>query len=491
MKTHKGSILVFALIVLSFILIAAFAVASVTLIEKRSSNVSVNSTTAFQQADKGMEEFLQQIYKDLKQSDTLEDVGEQLNDLYGSTAYACIRSNDEDLPANMGNTETEFIISAYKEKPVTAGDSGWDIDQNDDRNELIPITDCDTTTLAEVARFKVAGNHNTAVRAVFVKLRDSLTRGLVTHWAFEDRANNARLATDDDDKNAYVAMDTSKNKHILTLCDIRSDKEIDVLVDVENDTSLTLEKFAGDLCDYQNASGMIPLKRGDCDNDCDPSGVWEDGIVEEIPTGGVGNDASEAIYFDGTGVLASNIISATSCDHTTDLNCTKDTEDKMVNMTDGIAISLWVKADSADGVLISRLDDGDDGFEVRLEGDKVCLQIQGTDGCTNDTITDDDKWHHVVARWDKDAGPLEMIVDGEKKNLGASITGELQISASQPVTLGASDNDDNGTIEKPFTGSIDDVRIWNRALADSEVCRLCEVETTEDHDCGTTLCKNP
>lgn len=59
----KGSVLVFSLIVLSFMLISALSVATVSVTEKRASFSTERSNRSFQVADSGVEIILQKIYK--------------------------------------------------------------------------------------------------------------------------------------------------------------------------------------------------------------------------------------------------------------------------------------------------------------------------------------------------------------------------------------------------------------------------------------------
>lgn len=490
MKNHKGSILVFALIVMSFILIAAFSVASVTLVERRSANVSVNSSTAFQNADKGMEEFLQKIYKEMNQNDTLGDLGDELASLYGDSTYKCDESDPTPMPARIGDETTEFIISAYKEStPDPSDPAGWQ------SASLEPIESCDAA-LADVARFKVAGNYNNAARAVFVKLRDSLTRGLVAHWGFEDRAQNSRITADDDEKVSFVAQDTSKQGHILTLCKINSDPSdlpFDVTIDAESGDTLEFDEFAGcSAVDDDGTDSMMPQKNGSC-SECDANGAWTDGIVEEVLTtaGVFGNDAKEALLFDGADYLMTHVTSG--CDYDTTLNCTKNSDDKLEDISDGIAISLWVKTSATDAVLVSRYNDSDEGYELTIESRQICFHLNNQKACHNENI-DDDEWHHVVAHWyDQGAGAsdINIFVDGVKRVGGTSgaLSGDIDVPTNHELIIGGSDHDDDGTIDVSsfFIGTIDDVRIWNRALSNGEVWRLCtEAETGDgvNHDGG-------
>ncbi len=466
-KKQKGSILVFALIVLSFILIAAFSVAGVTLIERRSADISVNSTTAFQNADKGMEEFLQQLYKDLDQSDDLDAMASALTSIYNPEQYPCVNSNNPNVAATIGNTDTRFIISAYKEGAPGDTGSGW--------TTTIPITQCNEK-LANVSRFKVAGNYNNAVRAVFVKLRDSLTRGLLAHWSFEDRAQVARLASEPDDKISLIAQDSSKNDQVLTLCQLKSASS-----DIKDEAGETIGKiksFTG--CADDNAIFMIPQKKGSDDGE-NPDGAWVEGIVsaEVDPSAPLGSDAKEALYFDGNDYLAMWVNG--SCEDE-EFNCVdKNKKEDKLNPTDGIAISLWIKQNvvKSSGSLISRVSNNK-GYEIYLNAGKVCFHVQDKTICSDTAINDTD-WHHVVGRWTKsDTGNLEIIVDKNIKK-GNPLSTNISDVSAELLYIGAAKGPTSY-----FKGAIDDVRIWDRAITDEEINRLCVSawnNSSKDGDC--------
>ena len=65
LKLNQGSVLVFSLIVLSILLSAAVAVATVSVANRRSTFSTAKSSQSFQVADSGAELVLQQIYKTL------------------------------------------------------------------------------------------------------------------------------------------------------------------------------------------------------------------------------------------------------------------------------------------------------------------------------------------------------------------------------------------------------------------------------------------
>lgn len=78
----------------------------------------------------------------------------------------------------------------------------------------------------------------------------------------------------------------------------------------------------------------------------------------------------------------------------------------------------------------------------------------------------EDAWHHVVLRWD--GTTLTMTVDANFPG-SVSETASLQFDGG-PLYIGA--DRDTGTPAFWWDGSIDDLRIYNRALSDSEITQL-------------------
>lgn len=61
----KGSVLVFSLIILSFMLISALSIATVSVVERQSASTTERSSRSFQVADSGAEQILRAIYKNI------------------------------------------------------------------------------------------------------------------------------------------------------------------------------------------------------------------------------------------------------------------------------------------------------------------------------------------------------------------------------------------------------------------------------------------
>lgn len=75
-------------------------------------------------------------------------------------------------------------------------------------------------------------------------------------------------------------------------------------------------------------------------------------------------------------------------------------------------------------------------------------------------------WHHVVGTYGTD-GVMNLYVDGD---LGAAAQGKAaKIPATENFFLGTSKGDVKWTQGKTFSGQIDEVRVWDRALTPAEI----------------------
>jgi hypothetical protein len=169
---------------------------------------------------------------------------------------------------------------------------------------------------------------------------------------------------------------------------------------------------------------------------------------------------------------------------------TFDGTDDLVRITsfdvvggDGITIACWFITSNLDTPgndprMVSKAIGGnneDHWFMLsssRVGGDKVLRFRLKTDGVTGelkagtDGIIDLDVWMHATATWD--GSTMRLYKNGVEAGslakggvLDVDPTVEMAIG-SQPATTDA----------RPFDGTIDDVAIWNRALAPDEISEL-------------------
>lgn len=138
-KLSRGSILVFTLLIMFILLISALGIASVTVIERKTSGTTGKSIQSFQVADSGAEIVLQKIYKD-----NLRTVGE-LAGVLGNC-----NDNDETLAVISGS------IATGKDFKITFEDNSG----ND-------ITSC-TDSATQISRIKSVGSYAQTSRAIEV-----------------------------------------------------------------------------------------------------------------------------------------------------------------------------------------------------------------------------------------------------------------------------------------------------------------------------------
>jgi hypothetical protein len=93
----------------------------------------------------------------------------------------------------------------------------------------------------------------------------------------------------------------------------------------------------------------------------------------------------------------------------------------------------------------------------------------------NDIISDEiipsDSWSLLVFSWDGTTGPdgMKLYINETLDNTGQSTCSSI-FNIDYPAFIGAYSN--QGSALNYFDGAIDDVRIYNRALSDTEVEQL-------------------
>jgi hypothetical protein len=145
---------------------------------------------------------------------------------------------------------------------------------------------------------------------------------------------------------------------------------------------------------------------------------------------------------------------------------------------DAFSISIWFKADNANGILISKMNLITGGYLLSpLSGGDFEFRLVG--GVSNQVrvITTaggflDGAWHHMVATWDgtttQDASNAFIYIDGVNQTLSTTddnLTLTLVNVAS--FNIGSRNNGDF-----PWEGSIDDAAVYNKALTSGEVATI-------------------
>ncbi len=184
-------------------------------------------------------------------------------------------------------------------------------------------------------------------------------------------------------------------------------------------------------------------------------------------TAGIDGDADTAAYF-------SNSSAGIEFGNQSQIN----------NLGNLFSIAFWTKIESGNGGLVFDHDvigtyDNDWWGGTIGEGDDVgklavSMGNKTYSAFVSDMAIDDDQWHHVVFMRDQSAASAWWYIDGE---LDATRTGQSnEMLASTNFNLGAYDSP-SGWVNS-MVGSLDDFRLYNRALSESEIETLATPEPT-------------
>jgi hypothetical protein len=196
----------------------------------------------------------------------------------------------------------------------------------------------------------------------------------------------------------------------------------------------------------------------------DESGRGHDGIVEEarFTTDRFGHDSS-ALFFNGSNAFV-------MVPHADDLNFGTSTD---------FTLAAWVRFDTYEpeyAGIISKMIPGSAqpfrGWQLGIGGgSQAVAQVESSIGWNGDvtgsTSLDDGRWH-----------VMSLVVQRASQKMTLSVDGVVEATLPAPMLSGSLDNTTQLFIGKDrnstrfFKGSIDDVRIYNYALSDTEVQSL-------------------
>ncbi len=145
------------------------------------------------------------------------------------------------------------------------------------------------------------------------------------------------------------------------------------------------------------------------------------------------------------------------------------------DITDFITFTYWIKVVEFDKSWNTVLSRGDDSWRSSRAGENNFMEaaVSGTAGNWTYGVTpvDDGQWHHVG--WVYDGTMNYLYVDGEVDATEEN-SGQITVS-SYPLYIG----DNSSATGRFWTGLIDDVLIFNRALSQEEVQRIMQSSLSE------------
>jgi len=184
----------------------------------------------------------------------------------------------------------------------------------------------------------------------------------------------------------------------------------------------------------------------------DSSGQGNNGTIYngEIWTTNRQGEANSAISFDGNGNYV-KIENSNASGHSLDLR-------------ENFTISSWIYANSLStfSTIVGKRNSSGYQYQLRLNLGYISL-LTSSGSITSDLLVDTGKWHYVSVVRDTTSGMTTLYLDGRSYstvNLGIAYQGS-------DVTVGK-----NADGTHVFNGSIDEVRIYNRALSADEIKQL-------------------
>jgi len=142
-------------------------------------------------------------------------------------------------------------------------------------------------------------------------------------------------------------------------------------------------------------------------------------------------------------------------------------------VTNDVSVSFWIKSSTTAVYWIFAKAYASPYWGLRTDssGKIVAVFYTGSGGEVNATSTttiSDGSWHHVAAVWDRDAN-VKLYVDGKLEGINSILSAkDTDMSNTNPITLGAN-CDQYYTCGNYFTGQLDEVKVFHKALTDAQV----------------------
>jgi len=152
--------------------------------------------------------------------------------------------------------------------------------------------------------------------------------------------------------------------------------------------------------------------------------------------------------------------------------------------TESLSISLWLRTITSEVDRKALGSNWGAGYAVHMGVDSGYARTDLATGSGHMTtlsspdLVNDGLWHHVAMVRDSVEDTATLYVDGSE--VDAATDDSLSLNSSSSYGIGAM-MENGSTPNKLFPGDIDDVRIYNRALAASEVVQLYSQEKQLDY----------
>jgi hypothetical protein len=140
-------------------------------------------------------------------------------------------------------------------------------------------------------------------------------------------------------------------------------------------------------------------------------------------------------------------------------------------LTKALSVSAWIFGNSWGSgsyanVILRKGTTNPNNWQLAIENGRVALGLDGSNGSNvhGNTLLQTGQWYHVVGTWD--GSNIRIYVDGVLDNSPTSRAAPINTDTRSVYLGGSTGNAD------VFSGTIDDVRLFNHALDVDEVNAL-------------------
>jgi len=139
-------------------------------------------------------------------------------------------------------------------------------------------------------------------------------------------------------------------------------------------------------------------------------------------------------------------------------------------------VAAWIKSSyTGTGVMsvVSRTGNADAAHSLFVDGSGFAGMSVRSDNGDSATASDtvnirDGKWHQIVGMLDRKAWVLKLFVDGKERNNVSAMSLSGVNDAGSPLEIGRT-NVAGGTGQNYFSGLVDEIAIYNRAMTNEEI----------------------
>lgn len=206
-----------------------------------------------------------------------------------------------------------------------------------------------------------------------------------------------------------------------------------------------------------------------------------DGLVAYYPFNGNANDESGNSHngsITGELTFSEGVIGKSVVFNGNYLNYIRIPHDEDLNFKNSFSISIWIKTEIAGGNVLCKGRDIYSHYQIGSGGCSFNLNYTDSYGDAIGTYIPVEnytlkEWHHVVGIADIDNSIIKYFLDGQIINQEI-LSKQFNITTSYDLIIGRHDtyNNGNSSWAYPFIGQVDELRIYNRALSDSEIQEL-------------------